>query len=174
MRRKELTKTSKLLIYLAALEDVITPMANIYEFRNRVLFSTKGSFNSTLYKFQKRGWIKLVDKNAERFIKLTAKGELEALVAKAKLPFNGKWDGKWRLIIFDIPADYNKHRDLLRRLLKKNNFRQLQASVYVNPYPLNREAVKYLQEAKLTPYIRIIKVEEMDNDRELRKLFNLK
>jgi DNA-binding transcriptional regulator PaaX len=163
MRRKELTKTSKLLIYLAALEDVITPMANIYEFRNRVLFSTKGSFNSTLYKFQKRGWIKLVDKNAERFIKLTAKGELEALVAKAKLPFNGKWDGKWRLIIFDIPADYNKHRDLLRRLLKKNN-----------PYPLNREAVKYLQEAKLTPYIRIIKVEEMDNDRELRKLFNLK
>jgi hypothetical protein len=49
----------------------------------------------------------------------------------------------------------------------------LQDSVYANPYPLNREAVKYLEETGLSEYIRIIKVEEMDNDRDLKKKFGL-
>jgi CRISPR-associated endonuclease Cas2 len=173
MRKKELTKISQLLIYLAALADTLQPISSPYELRRRVVFGSKGSFNNTVYRMWKRGWIKVVDKNAERFFKLTKKGELEALVAKAYLPVPSRWDGKWRMVIFDIPEDYNEKRDLLRRLLKSNNFFQLQASVYINPYPLNREAVIYLQKTGLINYIRIIKVEEMDNDTDLRKRYNL-
>ena len=106
-------------------------------------------------------------------MRLTAEGQLEALLAKAKFPVPVKWDGKWRMVVFDIPEDSKEQRNKLRQLLKANNFYKLQASVYVNPYPLNREAVKYLQETKLIDYIRIIKVEEMDDDKDLKKHFQL-
>jgi len=174
MIKKQPTKTSQLLIYLAALDDVLRPIISPYELRRRIEFGSQGSFNSTVYKFYKRGWIKFVNKNAQRFIKLTRKGELEALISQAKLPGAVKWDGKWRMIIFDIPEDAREQRGILRRLLKDNGFHQLQASVYINPYPLNRAAISYLQKRRLMDFIRIIKVEEMDNDFGLRKHFHLK
>ena len=114
------------------------------------------------------------DKNSKRFIKLTQNGQIEALLAKAKLVQKPKiWDGKWRLIVFDIPESSREKRDLLRMLLKKNNFYKLQASVFISPYPLNREAIQYLRETKLNEFIRILKVEEIDDDRDLKRHFGL-
>ncbi len=173
MPKKDLTFTSKLLVYLAAAEDILVPIMNPYEMRRRVLFGSRGSYQRTLYKWVKRGWIQFVDKDAQRFIKLTKKGELQALLAKAKLPIPMRWDGKWRMIIFDIPEATKDRRNLLRSLLKNNGYVKLQASVYINPYPLNREAVSYLKQTGLMDYIRIIKVEEMDDDKDLRKKFGL-
>ena len=173
MSKKELTKTSKLILYLAAFDDLVAPFLNIREMHRRLRFGSQGSLNATIYRLQKRGWIKFVDKNAKRFMKLTKKGELEALIAKAYLPISQKWDGKWRMIVFDIPEESKEQRNLLRELLKRNNFYGMQASVYISPHPLNREAIKYLQYSKLINYIRIIKVEEMDNDKDLKKRFGL-
>ena len=132
------------------------------------------SYRSSVYNSRRRGLLEIENKSGKKFIKLTKKGQLEVLLAKAKMPREKNWDGKWRLIIFDIPENAKHHRDQLRDLLKKNDFRKLQASVYVNPYALNREAVQYLQETGLNEFIRILKVEEMDNDKDLKKKFNLK
>jgi phenylacetic acid degradation operon negative regulatory protein len=121
-----------------------------------------------------KGWIKYVDKNNDRFVKLTKKGQLEALLAKARIPAKpGKWDGKWRVIIFDIPEESEEKRDFFRYLLKKNGFIKLQQSVYINPHPLNRDAIVYLKKSGLIGYIRVLKVEEMDNDKDLKKKFGL-
>ena len=75
------------------------------------------------------------------------------------------------MLIFDIAEDFHHLRDHFRWLLKSNSFRKWQASVFVSPYSLNREAIEYLEETKLINYIRILKVEEMDNDKDLRKVF---
>jgi phenylacetic acid degradation operon negative regulatory protein len=95
------------------------------------------------------------------------------LVHKARLPEKGPWDGKWRLFMFDIPEDYKEKRNILRKLLKANGFYKLQASVYINPHPLNREAIRFLKEKKLNQYIRILRVDEIDNDEDIKKRFNL-
>jgi CRISPR-associated endonuclease Cas2 len=172
--KKQLTKISKFLIYLAAFEDLIVPATNIYELRKRLFFGSSGSFESSVYKMYKRGWIKVVDKNAEKFIKITSKGQIEALIARAYLPNTQKWDGFWRMVIFDIPEQSRDKRDLLRELLKTNGFLKLQDSVYINPYPLNRDAIKYLGLSGLRNYIRIISIKEIDDDSDLRKHFKLK
>ncbi len=166
--------SSKLLLSLLAAEDTLIPLMNPYKLRNRALFGNQGSYRRTLYKWQKRGWIKFVNKDAERFIKLTKNGELEALLVKARLPAPQQWDKKWRMIVFDIPEDCKEKRNQLRDLLKRNSFYKLQASVYINPFPLNREAVEYLKQSRLIYYIRIIKVDEIDDDADLKKRYNLK
>ena len=65
-------------------------------------------------------------------------------------------------------------RNLFRSLLYKNGFLKLQHSVYISPYPFNREAVKYLKKTGLISFIRMLKVEEMDDDKDLKKKFDLK
>lgn len=106
-------------------------------------------------------------------MELTKKGELELLMARAWLNKPAVWDGKWRVIFFDIPENANTRRDKLRRLLIKNGFIKLQASIYISPYTLNRLAIDYLKNTGLIGYIRIGRLEELDDDRDLRKKFNL-
>ena len=153
---------------------LITPQELRRRARSGKLLGDGRQVINVLYYLSRKGLIKYVDKNNERFIKLTAEGQLEALLAKAKLPDVGQWDGKWRVIMFDIPEDSRDNRNFFRRLLKMNGYKQLQASVFINPYPLNREAVKYLKEKGLMNYIRILKVEELDDDAGLKKHFGLK
>ncbi len=127
-----------------------------------------------LYNMEKQGWIKVKREGNNRFIALTEQGQLEALLRKASVQRAAKWDGKWRVVIFDIPEEANYKRSHFRRLLRQNHFMKLQASVYASPYPLNREAILYLRQKGLMDYIRILKVEEMDNDADLKKKFKLK
>jgi hypothetical protein len=122
---------------------------------------------------KRQGFIKQISKGGKTFLQLTSKGELERLMGLMNIVKQAKWDGKWRLVVFDIPEDARDKRDQLRALLKRNGFKILQASVFINPYPLNREALSYLEKAGLMPYIRVIKVQEMDNDLDLRKKFGL-
>jgi phenylacetic acid degradation operon negative regulatory protein len=178
MPKKELTKTSKLLLWMCVGIDVlgdflITP----YELKRRALrgefFKSSSNATSFLHYLLRNGYIRYVDKNNERFLRITKKGGLEILLAKAKIRKSENWDGKWRVIIFDIPEDSHTERDRFRRMLKNFNYRQLQASVFISPHALNREAVRYLKDTGLMNYIRFLKVEEMDDDSDLRKLFNL-
>ncbi len=131
-------------------------------------------FRQAVSRLQARKLLAITEKNNQKFIRLTDRGQLEALLLKAKLDNQKPWDGRWRLFIFDIPEASKDKRDSLRSLLKKNNFCKLQASVYVSPYPLNREAISYLNQSGLRDYLRILKIEEMDNDEELLKKFGLK
>ncbi len=176
MPKKESTLVNALLFAAYAAGGVLSVIfVPPYERGRRMLYGNHNysSYRNTVNNLRSRGLISVEKKDNQKFIKLTKKGELEILIAKAKLPQSGKWDGKWRIIIFDIPEYAKPQRNLLRSLLKKNNFRKLQASVYVSPYALNREAIQYLQETKLINFIRILKVEEMDNDKDLKKKFSL-
>lgn len=176
MPKKESTLVNALLLAAYAAGGVLSVIfVPPYERGRRMLYGNYNydSYRNTVNHLKRRGLVSVGEKEYGKFIKLTKKGELEALLAKAKLPQKGKWDGKWRIIIFDIPEYAKLQRNQLRRLLKKNNFRKLQASVYASPYALNREAIMYLQETKLINFIRILKVEEMDNDKDLKKKFGL-
>ena len=52
-----------------------------------------------------------------------------------------QWDGKWRLLFFDIPESRRKHRDLFRLQLKKLGFHPLQRSVFLHAYPCEIEVL---------------------------------
>lgn len=176
MPKKDLTLASKILIWCLAVGDLARPFIDRRVLVRKMLYGNtrRNTFDVTIYRLYQRGWIKFEDKNGKRFLKLTKNGQIEALLAKARMPEIVAWDGKWRILFFDIPESTKESRNLLRGLLKRAGFRKLQASAYISPYPLNREAINYLKQTHLIEYIRIAKVEEMDDDKDLRKMFSLK
>jgi len=149
------------------------PYETLYTWARRNHQFPRAQFHQSIRRMRQRGLITIVEKNNQKFIKLTSDGQLKALLDKARFPAEKRWDGKWRLFMFDIPEDSKEKRSLLRFLLKQNGYCKLQASVYISPYPLNREAILYLNNSGLRSYIRILKVEELDYDKDLLKRFNL-
>jgi len=135
--------------------------------------NTLQSCYNTLSNLKRRGLIKIFKVGERKYLELTKKGALEALFIKGQLQKAQKWDGKWRMIVFDIPEDTRDKRDKLRFLLKANGYKLIQRSVFLNPYPLNREAIKYLNDTGLHKYIRIFRIDDTDNDADLKRKFGL-
>ena len=53
--------------------------------------------------------------------------------------WNRTWDGKWRLILFDVPLGRDTQRNRLRRYLRNKGFGYLQNSVWITPDSLANE-----------------------------------
>lgn len=84
------------------------------------------------------------------------------------------WDKKWRIIIFDIPeAGGRIARDALRGKLQKLGFYLIQKSVWVYPYPCEKEVQLLCEMFNIGPYVNIITAEKIYNDDAMRKYFKL-
>lgn len=83
------------------------------------------------------------------------------------------WDGKWRLVVFDVPERFRKGRDALRAKIKKLGFHELQKSVFVFPYHCQDEIDFLIEFFNIRPYVRYGVLESIDNDQHLRKIFAL-
>lgn len=82
------------------------------------------------------------DHERQLIAKLTAKGEVvlkREEIEKLKIAKPVKWDGLWRIVAFDIPTEKKISRDYFRNHLYSLGFYQIQKSVFVYPYPCERE-----------------------------------
>lgn len=84
-----------------------------------------------------------------------------------------QWDGKWRMIIFDIWERRRKVRDRFRALLQRNGFVKIQNSVWVYPYDSEELLVFLRTNLRLGKSIVYIVAEEIERDDMLRKHFGL-
>ena len=82
-----------------------------------------------------------------------------------------KWDKLWRVVMFDIPEETRKFRDILRDHLKQIGFRELQHSVFIFPYPCEKELAALVDLYSAKKYVRILTVKTVDNETIIRKLF---
>lgn len=109
-----------------------------------------------LYYLKRQGLIKSKTLHNKKLVSLTKKGALKILLTKAsKGTIESRSDGLLQLIIFDIPENplARNKRDVLRRILKKLQFKKLQASVYYRDKPIPQEAKQYLKESGLNRFI---------------------
>ena len=128
-----------------------------------------------LWYLERGGYIKKKksSKNAS-FFHLTPKGRLSFLkyfhLEKLK---RVKWDGQWRVIIFDIPEKLKKWREFLRPELKALGFVVLQESVYLTPHPVTKDLDRFLNDWNLRKYVRYLTVTEIDNEDEFKEKFSM-
>ena len=93
---------------------------------------------------------------------------------KMKIKKPVKWDGLWRLVIFDIPESMKRERMALAGMLRRLDFYPLQRSVFIFPYECKNEIDFIVETFNLRQYVRFLIVKDIDNGLDLRNRFNLK
>ena len=84
-----------------------------------------------------------------------------------------KWDGLWRILIFDIPNKKKAIREVLRRKLKEWNFYQLQESVWVCPWPCEKEIEFVVELFGAHHFVNFLETRRIANDIRLKAYFRL-
>ncbi len=140
-------------------------------------YNPKYHIQSTLHKLVDRGLVKLV-KNHQgvNCVRLTERGnaelqkyELSELVIKRPK----RWDGKYRLIIFDIKEWKRSIRNQLRTWLEHLGFVRLQNSVWVHPYECREITILLKSHFHLGREVLYVIADQIENDRWLRREFGL-
>ncbi|HCR42009.1 TPA: hypothetical protein DIV45_01425 [Patescibacteria group bacterium] len=106
-----------------------------------------------------QGLIMIGEQNGQIKISLTKEGKRKVLsyqIDNMQLKKPNKWDGQWRIVVFDIPERIKKHRDTFRRKLIDLEFERIQDSVWISKYPC-REEIDFLAHLfEIWPYIDLI------------------
>ena len=131
--------------------------------------------SDTFRYLMRRGLIEWQRDGHDVAIKLTAEGKRVAgkyQIDELTLARPKKWDGKWRIVVFDIPNSSTFVRNVFRRKLKELGFYQLQKSIWVHPFEC-REEVALLREflGATAKQIRFIEATKIERDDFLHKHF---
>ena len=112
----------------------------------------------------------------KKFLELTLKGKeklCEWKKCEYKLPQPEKWDGKWRVLIFDIPEKQKELRDKVRNTLQAIGFKWLQDSVWVYPHDCEDFIALLKADFKIGKDLLYVIAEAIENDRALRDYFEV-
>lgn len=124
----------------------------------------------------RKGFVKIKYVKGQPIVILTDKGRVEILkydLSKLEITPMKRWDNKWRLVIFDIPEIEKYAREFIRKKLQEMNFFQFQKSVFINPYPCEKE-IKYIREVLEVPHaIKLLRADRIENEKELKEIFHL-
>jgi len=84
------------------------------------------------------------------------------------------WDGKWRIVAFDIPEKYRDLRAKVRHILRKAGFMRLQHSIWIFPHECKELVGLIKTESRLSQYILYGTLQEIEGSKALRTAFNVK
>lgn len=98
---------------------------------------------------------------------------LEFSLDKIVIKKQKRWDGHWRIVVFDIPENKKQARDALSFKLKQLGFYKLQKSVYVHPYDCKSEIDFIADFFEVRPYIRFLTANYLDVVSDLKREFRL-
>lgn len=122
----------------------------------------KKEFSKLIYYLKRKNYIKIKNLKNKRAIIVTKDGVNKAL--KASFSIEGKAkrkDGKWIMLMFDIPQSNKIARNLLKSILHNLGYKLFQQSVWVTPYDVSEKTEKLLQINSLDKYVKIFLIEEL-------------
>lgn len=129
----------------------------------------KYSVRRTLKNLQKSGDIVLSSVADREFARLTSRGrhKLRSLRLSSDTDLiSTAWDGRWRMVILDVPESDKEVRNALRYILKKARFACLKNSVWISPYPLEHMLENMKSDLDLHDEIMITVTDYLDPETE--------
>lgn len=172
MTKKEHSLADKILLAIKDMADVFydglpkdQPLYNLLDGHN------DHSIACTLNRLKREKLVEEVKIDGKGVYKLTPKGKLKIFHSYViKKP---KWDGKWRIVIFDIPETMKKKRELFRSKLKVIGFKMVQNSVWISPYD-TQGVVKLLSDSYgLDTHIHFLVVDSISREKKFLDEFKI-
>jgi DNA-binding transcriptional regulator PaaX len=146
-------------------------------FKNKKYKNEGKRVYNAFYKLRREGCIDIKIKNHQLYISLTEKGKRKAnwlQIDALKIKEPKKWDGKWRLIMFDISQIKKTYREVFRGKLKELGFYPFQKSVWIHPFDC-RDEIELLKEffGFSDKELSLIIAESIGPDKGFKKIFKL-
>ncbi|MDD5589963.1 MAG: hypothetical protein PHQ47_02190 [Candidatus Portnoybacteria bacterium] len=132
------------------------------------------SFNRSLRRLVERNFIKSFNQKGQLRYRLTEKGmrKITELKFKEKFVERKKWDGLWRVVIFDIPEEKKSFREAFRRRLRFLDFFPLQKSVFVFPFECESKMNELADFFNIGEHLQILLVKSFGSkDEEIKNFF---
>ena len=180
MAKRRIT-AGKMLEFASDMVDVFFPMKreSLDTVLHRSLPEIDDYFPSVVKqvadKLQRRGWVEKKVTPEGIVVRITDKGRVQMLkykLEKMKRP-EEKWDGKWRMVFFDIAELERGKRDRLRIYLRQLGMERMQESVWVSPYNIFNQ-VKYLREVLDIPHgVKMAELNWIENEVDLKEIFEI-
>ncbi len=117
---------------------------------------------------QEAGLVEQVSSGQNDYARLTKQGKKKALSIRLDSTdsLSTNWDGKWRIILLDLPESRKNERESLRYLLKKAGFTCMKNSAWISPYPFEHMFYNIKKDLSLTTEMMIIVTDNLDPETE--------
>ena len=99
-------------------------------------YNLKYRMKSVAGRLVAKGYVVWIERDGKRFLRVTLAGRKALSLEQAKIALKNqkkKWDGRWRMIVFDVPERRRRTRNRLRAVMLEIGFVRLQDSVRVYP-----------------------------------------
>ncbi|MEK7139901.1 MAG: hypothetical protein AAB805_01095 [Patescibacteria group bacterium] len=129
----------------------------------------------SLTRLEKQGLIKQRGAMDGYFV-LTAEGKAKAMrykIEETKIQKQKRWDRKWRLVMFDVPEEKKKARQAINFALKRIGCVHYQKSVFITPFPCEKEIDFIGETFNVREYIRIVIAESVEESGVFERKFGL-
>lgn len=113
--------------------------------------------------YSEHGQVVLTSKGKRRVYKR----QLDTL----RVPTPDIWDGRWRIIIFDIPSDARVVRSTFIAQLRRLGLQPMQQSVWAYPYECREQIMLVADTHGLSDHVCYIETNFIDEDLALQSMF---
>jgi CRISPR/Cas system-associated endoribonuclease Cas2 len=135
-------------------------------------------YRTALGRLAVQGYIVFEKHGDKKYARITEEGSKVLAFEKEKAKLSNikkkRWNGRWRVVIFDVPERRRQTRDRLRDIMREVGFVRLQDSVWVFPYDCEEFVSLLKAELKIGVAVLYMVVEQIENDKHLRAHFGLK
>ena len=131
----------------------------------------------TVKRLEEQSVIKRRIKNGKEEFVVTKKGKkrLSALLIEdLYIEKPKKWDGRWRVLIYDIPNKMDLERRELNSVISQIGMKAIQKSVFVSPYPCKSQIDLVANHYRLNKYLEYFEADYFEGTSDLLKHFDLK
>lgn len=133
---------------------------------------------SALSRLAGKGFIKFEERDGKKFARITEKGRCALALEEQKAAFRLKrrrtWDGRYRMVIFDIPERKRSLRAALRRTMQQAGFLCLQGSVWLYPYDCEDLVMLVKADLHIGKDVLYTIVEKIEGEGWIKRYFGLR
>lgn len=145
-----LTVLEKTVDGIVVVNDFVNNMRN-YSVLGRDYPLKKSTLSKAVARLRQKGLItQEIAEEGETILKLTDQGREEVFLVVKE---DSQWDGKWRIVVWDIPEQKRIIRNLFRRNLKKWGFKNLQKSVWISKKNVTDQLFNYVKELRIEKWV---------------------
>ncbi|MDO8622004.1 MAG: hypothetical protein Q7R80_02135 [bacterium] len=148
-------------------------------FARKPAWRQRGEVDRALRRLMRRGLVEETRRGRVVGFSLTDKGRTYLMrreLSHAEIVEPKKWDGKWRIVTFDVPEKRRHLRDSLRTHFQRLGLYPIQKSVWLFPYPcddLVRLIKVDLDLGRSVQYFTVGKFEDREEEKDWRIRFDV-